>query len=59
VDNQMEEIVGVAKNINSRGKDKLVEQVAQWISVITKSDDIVKMLLKLTWWDLLCGLASG
>jgi histone acetyltransferase 1 len=29
VDNQMEEIVGVAKNINSRGKDKLVEQVAQ------------------------------
>ena len=29
VDNQMEEIVGVAKNVNSRGKDKLVELVAQ------------------------------
>ena len=28
VDNQMEEIVGVAKNVNSRGKDKLVELVA-------------------------------
>jgi histone acetyltransferase 1 len=29
VDNQMEEIVGVAKNVHSRGKDKLVELVAQ------------------------------
>ena len=29
VDNQMEEIIGVAKNVTSRGKDKLVELVAQ------------------------------
>lgn len=29
VDNQMEEIVGVAKNVTSRGKDRLVELVAQ------------------------------
>ena len=58
VDNQMEEIVGVAKNVNSRGKDKLVELVAQWIWVIPTWDD-VKMLLKLTWWDVFYGLLLG
>jgi histone acetyltransferase 1 len=29
VDNQMEEIVGVAKNVASRGKDKLAELLAR------------------------------
>ena len=58
VDNQMEEIIGVAKNVTSRGRDKLVELVAQWIWVIPTWDD-VKMLLKLTWWDVFYGLLLG